>query len=115
MNNLEAEAKVAEFQDYKEKGDMNMNTQPEQRYYLEDINPQSFFVVGHIFNYDDLAESWTYSNEAGDWYTTDVEEVEFMQELLNAIDYCNYRKLDTTECSSYDDVLKLAYECGFEG
>ena len=114
MNNLEAEARAAEFKDYKEANTMNQEAQTE-RFYLEDINPQSFFVVGHIFNYDDLSESWKYSNEAGDWYTTDIDDLEYMQELLNAIDYCNYRKIDTTECGSYDDVLKLAYECGFEG
>lgn len=113
MNNLEAEQAAAEFQDYKE--DNTMNNNQTERFYLEDINPQSFFVVGHIFNYDDLAESWTYSDEAGDWYTTDIDDLEYMQELLGAIDYCNYRKLDTTECSSYDAVVKLAYECGFEG
>lgn len=105
MNNLEAERQVAEFQDYKE------GHGQKQRVYLEDLNPDSNYTVGKLFPYEDLAESWHYSNKAGDWYTTDPEEVDSMEELLACLYYLETYDISTDK--DYSEIPELARGHGF--
>ena len=105
MNNLETEKQVAEFQDYKE------GYGQKQRVYLEDLNPDSTYTVGRLFPYDDLPEAWVYSDEAGDFYTEDLEEANTMEELLACLYYLETYNINTDK--DYSEIPDLAREHGF--
>lgn len=105
MNNLEAERQVAEFQDYKQ------GYRQKERVYLEDLNPDSTYTVGKLFPYEDLAESWHYSNKKGDFYTEDLEEANTMEELLACLYYLRTYNINTDK--DYSEIPKLAREHGF--
>lgn len=105
MNSLEAEKQVAAFEDYKQ------GYGQKQRVYLEDLNPDSTYTVGRLFPYEDLADAWHYSNEAGDFYTEDSEEAEFMAELLACLYYLETYNINTDK--DYSEIPELAREHGF--